>query len=296
MYVAVETESDSALSAKLVRISACAHDINSELGRNLLHAYVACLTFVELMTAAKLSLEDSKDISGAIRNRLVRLGREGKALREIDSLGTELMQGTHPNQRARRRVEALLSHIYPFLMPPTRQAVLERWRGRGTRGAGRRWLKAISNDELLFSLDLVFQYWRESRDENAAKVLVNSADPNRLTELLPELVAHCESGWIVSRGALRARSILNETWMSIRTKFPATYAYLCARMDRNLTEQEALDIIGETDAGVFGDRGLAIWAIGQLNMSSVLDRVWENRERIYISDMEQLGIVIDRKR
>lgn len=291
----MEADSDPALFAKLERINAYARDIPGELERSLLHAYVACLSLDELMKTAVLSLDGAPHVLSAVRSRLVRLGREGRALSEIDALSNELMREIQPDPKARVRVEALLSHIYSFLAPPTRQAVLERWRDRGTRGAGGRWLKAIADDQFLFSVDAVLHYWRETRDPNAAKVLVKRVDPEKLTDLLPELVENSEAGWIVSRAALGARSIPDDIWLTIRAKFPATFAYLCAKKNRKLTEQEAFEVINDSMGGDFGDRGLAIWAIGQLNMPSVLDRVWDNRDRFQARDLERLGIATGHK-
>jgi hypothetical protein len=271
------------LVSKLSRINACALELPSDLERNLLQAYVGCLTVGELAAAAMLSLDGSQEVVSAIRKRLVRLGKEGRALSEIDSLGNQLVHAAPSNPSARTRREALLSHMYPFLAPPTRQAVLERWRDRATRGTSARWLKAITSDELLFDVEAILRYWRETHDPTAAEVLVKRADSDLLFDVLPELIENCDTGWVISRGALRARSIPDEIWTAVRRKLPATYAYLCAKTNRNLTEQEAFAIINDCSVQ---DIGLAIWAIGQLNMSSVLDRIWEIRDQLAAKTLE----------
>jgi len=180
---------------------------------------------------------------------------------EIDALGLRLMMIAP----ARVRIEALLSHMYPLFSAPTGQALLERWRNRGTPGATARWLKAIADDdELPFSVDLVLAYWRQSGDRRAPKLLADRAEPSLLADILPELIEGSEEGWIVSPGVLRANSVSEDSWAAIRAKFPATYAYLCAKKGRSLSEQEAFAIVeGEEDDRL---RGLAIWAIGALGM------------------------------
>jgi hypothetical protein len=253
------------LRAKVDGIGACAHDaVRDEVARNLLYAYVACLTPEELCDAAVHALSGSTEVLGAIRNRLLRMGREGLALANIDALGLRLVGITRADGKTRVRLEALLSHIYPFLAPATRQVLLDRWRDRDTRGAAARWLKAIADDELLFSIGIVLDYWRQSRDWRAAKLLAYRAENELITDILPELIEGCGEGWIVSRGALRAHAISQESWTAIRGKFPATYAYLCAKTGRSLSEQEAFAIVEDSNGGALGERGLAIWAIGQL--------------------------------
>ena len=64
----------------------------------------------------------------------------------------------------------------------------------------------------------------------------------------------------------------DDSWAAIRAKFPAKYAYLCAKKGRLLSEQEAFAIVEEEEDD--RQRGLGIWAIGALGMVSVLDRIW----------------------
>jgi hypothetical protein len=280
------------LKAKLDRIGACAAEpALDEIARSLLHAYVACLTPDELGEGAVQALSASTNVLSAIRTRLSRLGEAGSASDEIDSLGLRLIGMTGANGATRVRTDSLLSLLYPYLAPPTRQVVLDRWRDRGTNGAAARWLKAIAGDDLLFSIDAVLAYWRQSRDWRAAKLLAYRAEPALVSDLLAELIEGCEEGWLVSRGALRAPYVSDENWIAIRRKFPATYAYLCAKLGRAMSDQEALEIVEEADNGSFGDRGLAIWAIGQLGMASVLDRIWDMRPEFEKRQLRRLGII-----
>ena len=262
------------LSAKLDRIQDCAAEADhDELARNLLHAYIACLDAADLCEAAFQTLSGATNIRLAIQSRLLRLGREGTIPLEIDQLGVKLLAVAPSNAKGRVRIDALLSHLYPFLGPATRHASCERWRDRGTRGAAARWLKAVSGDDLLFSAELVVDYWRQSGDWRAAKLIAYRAEPALLTDILAEFVRTCSEGWIVSRAALRAEFVSEDVWAAIRGAFPATYGYLCAKLSRYLDEEEAFALVSEARGGALGDRGLAIWAIGQLGLWSVLDRV-----------------------
>jgi hypothetical protein len=265
---------DLSLNMKLKRIIECAglagHD---NLAHNLLHAYTACLTVEELCEAAVRTLSESGEVRGAIRNRLLRLGREGMERSNFNGLTHRLLDLWTANPKMRNQVDALLSHIYSFLDPPTRQAVLQSWRDRKTRSASARWLKAIDKDELLFNIDLVLDYWRASDDCRAAKLLAYRGEPSFIAKILSELLQSCSEGWIISRAALCASSVSDEDWVRIRASFPATYAYLFAKTGRILNEAEALAIVQEADPSSLGGRGLAIWAIGQMGLWSVLEQV-----------------------
>lgn len=271
------------------RIEVCGFEAGrSDISRNLLHAYVACLTPSELCGVATRELDGSGEILAAVRSRMRSLGERGRALREFDALARQLIASAHLRGKARTRAESLLSHVYAFVAPDTRRRLLERWRDRGTRDATARWLNAFSDDKLLFNIDEVLDYWRRSRDERAAKLLADRGEPNLIADLLPDLIAECGEGWVVGRAVLRARSVNEQNWEAIRDRFPATYAYLCAKTRRALSEEDAFAIVEETSRGP-SDIGLAIWAIGQLGMAPVLDRIWEMRDEIQDRRFEQLA-------
>lgn len=111
------------------------------LPRNLLHAYAACLNDMEIGAAALRTLDAETAVRRAVRNRLVRLGSEGTALSELDALGRELLALASSDARHRDRVDTLLSYLYRYFGPATRQATLERWRDRGTAQSLARWIK-----------------------------------------------------------------------------------------------------------------------------------------------------------
>jgi hypothetical protein len=217
----------------------------------------------------------------ALRGRLLRLLRlsDGE-LAERLSLLAEKAQSLHEGDHVlRTRVDALLSAVYSWLPLPTRHAVLERWIDRGTSGTAGRWLKAMASDELLFDAKAIFEYWLESGNTRAAKILAYQAEPTFLDGILAELAAGCEEGWIISKAALRATSIPDDIWHLLRAKHPASYAYLCAMAGRTLTDEEALSLIQDAPSSILDDgRGLVIWSIGQMGLISALDRLGANRE------------------
>ncbi|HYC97711.1 hypothetical protein [Brevundimonas sp.] len=91
--------------------------------------------------------------------------------------------------------------------------------------------------------------------------------------MLPELVAQDTEGWIVSRAVLRAATVTERVWEAVFARLPATYAYLCAKTGRSCSDEEALALVNESEGGFMGDRGLAIWAVGQMGKLQVLDQL-----------------------
>lgn len=269
---------------KLSRILSCSFpDSIYEVDRNLVHAYIACLTVEELGEAICRTIGGGAKLRLALRNRLVKIARQsnGKYSGQLAVLIDKSRDLHGGDAVLRTRVDALHSALYEFLPMPTRQAILDSWVDRGTSGTAARWLKAMKSDESLFDGHAVLSYWRATGDDRAAKILAHQADQTLLDDALPELARNCSEGWIISKAALRASRIPEEIWDVVRERHPATYAYMCAQSGRKISENEAFAIIRESPDGLLDDpRGLAIWSIGQLGMIGVLDRIREIREEL----------------
>ncbi len=271
------------LEDKLMRIDQCPLEPQQyEVDRNLLHAYIACLTFDELCEAICRKIEAPTPLRLALRNRLLRVLKlsDGVHAERLSRLVDEAEAIHQRNRVLQTRVDALVSAIYSWLPIMKRREVLERWIDRGTSGTVGRWLKASGEDDALRDPDAILAYWRHSHDPRAAKILAYKADSGFLREIIAEFAACCPEGWIVSKAALRAGTIEDEVWELIRQHQPASFAYLCAMTGRSLTEDEVLQLVHEAPIGTLSDnsRGLVIWAIGQLGMVSVLDRLALRRD------------------
>ncbi|MBY3078442.1 hypothetical protein [Rhizobium laguerreae] len=277
---------DEIFASKLGRIEACSKYMRDDFGRNLLHAYIACLTAEELRAATFLNLEADQVLARAFRTRLVRIGRDGGNTGELDKLSEDLITHHPSGRRAKPRTESLLSAMYPYLSASARKVLLDRWIDRGNRSSANRWLKAMAGDDLLRDVDLIWAEWLATHDTLAAKFFIQHASEARIADALPELIAHAGEGWLISKAALKAPSLSEESWQAIREKFPATYAYLCAKLSRPLVECEAIAIVEETTGGPFGDRGLAVWSIGQMRMIEVLDQLSERYDDLLKQEMQ----------
>lgn len=264
-----------------------------DLGRSLLHAYIACLSAKELCTLAQSCFEENAILVEAIRRRLLRLARDGGELAKINDLVNRLILEAPRSWLEKRRREALFSHLYCFLNPDTRLVLLERWSDAGTKDSGARWLKAISGDPMHFHISQILLYWRNTGDWRASRILVDRADKGVIEEILPDLVRHCDEGWVISRAVLKGIEVTDDIWAAIRVKFPASYLYLCAKTGREADEDDAYNIVEELTEGFESERGLAIWAMGELCMEKGLDRIWSARKEFRRKELAALGVHLD---
>ena len=182
----------------------------------------------------------------------------------------------------RQTVDALHSALLRYLPMPTQHQILERWIDRGTRGAMARWLKAARDMPTLFDASVALAYWRATRDYRAAKSLAYQAEPDALGPIVSELVAQCEKGWIISKAILRSGCDDESIWDLVRSNHPSTYLYLCAQLRREISDDDAFALVwGCPGIAIPGDRGLAIWAVGQMGKVAVLDRIRDSAEVLF---------------
>lgn len=251
-------------------------DIPYSLDRSLLHAYVACLSLPDLCRALLANLSNAGGIRAALKARLVKLsncggGGDGEVL---DQLVREALAMAASERQLRPTVDALCAGIFSALPPPTQQQIMEGWLDRGSKGAIARWLKAARQDPRYFDEGLIWSMWRANNDERLLQSLCIQASPEILAEALTEIAEATGEGWLVSKAYLRASHINPAAWEAIRERHPATYLYVCAKLERQVDEDDAVRLILLLPTGEFPDtRGLAIWALGQLGMYSALTKV-----------------------
>jgi hypothetical protein len=287
----ISTES-SGLDGMVERIRGIAVDgLSHPDAGSLLHAYIACLSVPDLCRTIGETLGAPTKLRLALRRRLERLLRDGnlgqRDREHVHDLIERSRTNAQKNPSVRPHVEALLSAVFEYLQPPQQQSIIETWIDRGTRGAAARWLKAMTQVPALFDEMAVMAYFRSSEDERAAKRLANQASPAFLTEILPELSDCCEQGWVVSKAAMRAKTVGDAVWPIIRSKHPATYLYLCARLRHSISEAEALELVLTCPNSIMNEtRGLAIWAVGQMQMTRVLDEIVARGEELQKKGLE----------
>lgn len=257
--------------------------------RSLVRAYIACLSFPDLCMAISASLDAPLLVRLALRRRLLRLLANGldDAAPVVDLVEYTAV-ASDSARNLRRAADALHSEVFAYLPLNSQQMLLERWVDRGGRGAMARWIKAVKAHESHFEAPIALGYWRASGDFRAAKALAYQAKPEFLEAIIPELVARCEEGWIIAKAIRRCGDTTAEIWDELRQRHPATYLYLCAQMARVVSDDEALELVHQCNVGLIdNERGLAIWAVGQMRKVTVLDRIVDAFEVLKQRDAEQ---------
>lgn len=257
---------------KLSRIrDLAAPNIYDDTAMSFMHAYVGCLSMEELYDAVVATLTDPFPIHNAVRKRLARLCEAHE--RTIDDLVERLLDQEKHSQ-LRSRIEACFSQLYSSFSPSQRLALLDRWQDKGTSSARGRWIKAIATDEMHYSDELIAKCWGATRDPRAAQLLVKRASAEILEGLVPDFINAGVDGWIIGKAIMKAEAVSEEVWDSLREKQPATFAYLCAKGLRKMSEEEAVQAALDCPDTSYGSgKGLAIWSIGQLGLEGALDKL-----------------------
>lgn len=279
---------------RFARLLACAAEPPSpgdaDFVRNLVHAYAACLSFDDLVDGTIAFLDGPAAIRGAFRNRLVRLAGRSATPTQLEALTARLVALKPPNRLSRTTLDTMLSALYANLPASARRSVLDRWVDTGRPADAARWLKAMAEDDLLFDAQAILAYWRATLDWRAAKALAYKADVELLTNILPELIRNVGEGWIISRAALRVGGLEVEDWEHVCGAFPASYLYLSAMLKHPVSSADAIQLVRASGGGFDGQRGLAIWALGEMGLSDALDEIRGMAGIFRGDDLARLGI------
>jgi hypothetical protein len=262
--------------------------------RSLIHAYIACFNFADLANAISIKLNAPSELRLALRSRMLRHLREGVACHDFDVL-TMLIETTavtaNNNKMLRQAVDALHSALFPHAPLHVQQMLLDRWHSRGTKSAMARWLKATRDQPFLFDVGIALSYWRWSKDSRTAKSLAYQASPEELRSIVPEFVQVGAEGWIIARAIVRAGWANELCWEIIHARHPATFLYLCAKMHRPVSDNEAFELVCRCRGTTEDNRGLAIWALGSLGKFAVLDRIYTDIDKLQRRDLPRSGSI-----
>ncbi|HWM48667.1 MAG TPA: hypothetical protein VNR11_17325 [Xanthobacteraceae bacterium] len=241
-----------------------------------MHAYAGCLSEDQLVLAAIELLPADQEIRSVVVSHLRRLKQETSYCGSLDELGSRLLELGPADRKLTVRIDSMLSQFYTSFSAQTRKLVLERWIARGTAGATSRWLKAMAGDAHLLDIDLIVKCWLATNHSMAAALVAKRADPDVLRPHLPDFVERCGEGWTVGRAYIRAHPFSDECWERLRSKLPATYLYVCAKVQRTINDDEAVSLVraqADTDWPGTDQVGLAIWSVGQMKMYAALEEI-----------------------
>jgi len=260
-------------------------DGRTELQLSVLYGRVSALSDFDFSQLACQSYSLDRITRNAVRARLAREAREGRSNQNYDRIVPDLLNEERASGKFRRQINSLLSLLYPLVSPSQREIILHHWIDRGTKDADNRWLKAISSDQAHFNLEEILAYWRRSHADRAAAVYIDHAAPERISAIIPELIEYCVEGWVVARAIRSVGSVGEDVWQKLKNRWPSTVLYLHAKLSRMISKSDAIDLVISTCREEPDKVGLAIWAVGIMQMEEVLDeimRMHDELERVIV--------------
>ncbi len=259
-----------------------------QFSTQLLHAYVGCLDTCETCQALILTLGARTLLRQAILRHLRKKLADSSNEEDLSQTFYKLIQMRRDHPRLRVRINAMLTTLYEHFTVDLRRTVIETWRDEGGAEFTNRWLKAVTANPTLLDINQIASFWKSSHDWRAARLIAYKAPPEIISQFLPDIIKYCsvEFGWIVAQAAIRSTELDEACRILIKEKFPASYIYICAKLNDRLTHEEAMELIeliGSDDT-----RGLAIWSLGQLGMWDTLDAVRALGPKFAAKDEEAL--------
>jgi hypothetical protein len=237
-------------------------------------AFAACFTWDEACDALIHVIDTAYDVRGPIQKRVVRLAEAAPNEDALRRLVSQLLAIAEARIRLRRRVGAILWSLFRRLPVESQRDIVRYWKHGSTADSQDRWLKVVGEFDFFFNAGEICRYWRDTRHYTAAKLIAYKAPPEFVLQVLGDLIEHCSEGWIVSRAALRVPSLSDNDLRRIRRRFPVSYAYLCAKLGRPLSERFVIQTFIKEKPDLLSDnRPLLLWSVGHLGMWGTLEKL-----------------------
>lgn len=261
-----------------------------------MYALAGCLTFSEASDALINLIKANAITRRPALVRLFQLANKSAHAKQVDVLAHRLTRLSKNQPALRVRINAVLSQLLPYVTAATKRKIVQIWKTDTLLDSKRRWLKAATDDHRFLNVNEIWLYWLQSRNNEAAQLVASHASSKFLRGTLSDLLENCDRGWIIGRAMIRAGRVPPDLLKDLKRKFPATYAYVCAKKKMSISHRDALAlVVGAKDSD---DRGLILWALGQLGMWQTLEEIYELGPDIAKHDQEfflkRHGIKLDK--
>jgi hypothetical protein len=256
------------------------------LPNGMVAAFAACFTWDEACHALIHLIDAGHDVRGPVQRRVVRLAEHSPNEEAPRHLVSQLLSISEYQVRLRRRTSAILWSLFAYLPIECQRQVLHYWKANPSADSQSRWLKAVGEFDTFFNSEEICQYWLDTRHYAAAKLIAYKAPPEFVLGVFDDLIDHCHEGWVISRAALRVPVLSDHHLRRIRRRFPVSYAYLCAKTNRPLSERFVMQtFIKEGMTPLSENRSLLLWSVGQLGMWATLEKICARWPDIEEQDM-----------
>jgi hypothetical protein len=111
--------------------------------------------------------------------------------------------------------------------------------------------------------------WDQVQDLEAARFLIEFADPSFIVEHRHEFTNVCQDmPWLIAKIYIAAAKVDPSKLQEIREIDPITFMYVATKIGHKVSDEEAMKIF---ETSVNSDRlGLLIWCLGRMRLSTVL--------------------------
>lgn len=251
------------------------------------YAFAACLTPQELFDA----LNQKEKLRSHSRHVLLNATEKLTATLEIQELASKLahklIECSHSNYQEARSANYILSRIFELLYEDTQSAVISFWLADKYADSKQRFIKLAGKRRGSGGADVIFAYWRKTRDDIAAKHLIYDAPLTWLMDRVEHFMAADLEPWLTSRLLLRLSELDPEIIERIRDPDPITYLYLCAKTGRELSASTAADLFFASTASR-DRRGLALWALGTMGHWKTLEMILTTADDLSKEDEKRI--------
>jgi hypothetical protein len=285
---------------KLARYLELSHQTYS-LPRGIVVAFAACFACDEACDALVHLIDAPYHMRGPMQKRVVRLAQASPNKDALRRLVSQLLTIAEEQIRLRRRIGAILWSFFRQLPIESQRDIVRNCKHGSTVGSQDRWLKVVGEIDLFFDAGEIYRYWRDTRHHMAAKVIAYKAPPEFVLRVLGDLIEHCSEGWIVLRTALRVPFLSDNNLRRTRRRFPVSYAYLCAKTGRPVSECFVVQTFIKERPDLLADnRPLLLWSVGHLGMWATLEKIcaqWpeiQDQEADYWMHRESTVMIEDR--
>lgn len=155
----------------------------------------------------------------------------------------------------------------------------------GSRRRGYKLARHASKPATLVSL--IEKKWFELRDSEAARFLVEHAQPDFIIKQRQELVAaFSEMPWLIAKVYIVAARVDARTLDEIRGIDAITFMYVATKVGHTVSSEEAIDIFKRN---LNSDRvGLLIWCLGKMRLERALIELSDRWEEFEAKQLENI--------
>lgn len=236
----------------------------------VVNAYCYCLSPAHSVQLLKRIIIENLNMRNVALKKVCK-DMETAFLRKHENLIVFLISEFEPSDPRKRQSLAYCLHILSNSAPPNvRHKVLGFLITSNYISVRRRAYRSLMEENAV-PVDMVITAWQNYRDYECAWLIINKFSIQYLIENHVELSDFIQEPWRLSKLYLKIGAIQPKLLTKLKMRDGISYAYVMAKLSKNIPYKEALDII---ENNLSDDRfGLLLWSLGQLKNRKALEYI-----------------------